>query len=264
MKIKLYIVTYKNDHGLEVCLDSLSKTKIPSNVILETYVINNNTNFYINPAYKNVTVLHNVCRPDFATGHLARNWNQAIINGFKDLNNPDTDILVTCQVDTIFNADWLDFLIKHHLQYSLISASFGDGLVSYTVDAVKKIGLWDERFCTIQYQEADYFLRALIYNKEYSSINDFHHNRLLNPILPDKNDKLFIWRDNNNEEESIIARRYGDYNLSLLRSKYNHLSPYDWSPILLQSPPTIVLKPYITYPYFELDIPDWENKYQSV
>ena len=261
MKIKLYIVTYKNDKALEECLFSLSKTIVPSNVNLEKYVINNNTNFYINPDYEDVTVIHNNARPDFSTGHLARNWNQAIINGFVDLKNPDADIVVMCQVDTVFNPNWMDFLIRKHLQYNLIIAGRGDGLVSYTVEGVKAIGLWDERFCSIQYQEADYFLRALIHNKEKSSINDFHHSRILNTILPNEEDQSFIYRDNTNFVEQKLAMQYGDYTLNLLKKKYNHESPYAWNADIQRSPPRIVTKQYILYPYFEMDIPDLESKY---
>ena len=43
-----------------------------------------------------------------------------------------------------------------------------------------KIGMWDERYLTPGNKEADYYIRALIYNKEKSMIGDFVHRRLLN------------------------------------------------------------------------------------
>jgi len=46
--------------------------------------------------------------------------------------------------------------------------------------AVIKIGMWDERFVTPSNKEADYYIRALIYNKEHSMINDTAHSRFLN------------------------------------------------------------------------------------
>jgi hypothetical protein len=45
-----------------------------------------------------------------------------------------------------------------------------------TSNAVKQVGLFDERFCNIGLQEADYFLRCLLYNKDRSSLNDIEHD----------------------------------------------------------------------------------------
>ena len=67
-----------------------------------------------------------------------------------------------------------------HKDFNFIVGSFGDNLVSYTSEAVKKIGIWDENFSGIQYKEADYWLRALIFNKDKSMINDTLHGIELN------------------------------------------------------------------------------------
>ncbi len=97
MKLKIYIVTFDGEKHLNHNLNSLFNSQYfkKENIHCEVNIINNHSNFNINEKFKNkVSVLHNVLRPDFSTGHLARNWNQAIINGFKNLNNPDCDILI--------------------------------------------------------------------------------------------------------------------------------------------------------------------------
>ena len=58
----------------------------------------------------------------------------------------------------------------------------GDALQVMTPESIRTIGLYDERFCNIGYQEGDYFQRARILNNEKSSINDFTHLRLLNVV----------------------------------------------------------------------------------
>lgn len=186
MKIKQYIVTYNNavwvNKGLESIFANLSEYELS---ILQIFVINNHSNLQIEEKYLDkITVLNNVLRPDFSTGQLPRNWNQAIINGFVDLNNPDCDILITNQDDTIFKANYVNRLIELHKQYDLITFGHGDNVVSYTPNAVKRIGLWDERF-PMGFQEADYFTRAYLYLKDRSMINDPNHQRNHNRI-PDE------------------------------------------------------------------------------
>lgn len=261
VKIKIYIVTYKNDSALFECLESLSKSQIPVGITVETNVINNHSQFNINENFKNVNVLHNILRPDFSTGHLARNWNQAIINGFKNLNNPDCNILVTCQVDTIFTENWIEKLIQSHQKYCLITACPGDGFISYTADAIKRIGLWDERFCSIEFQECDYFTRALIFNKDWSSINDFHHTRVLNPILEAEHDYSWIYRKNTDYETHTISTKWSSNLLKILESKYSYHPLKAWSSSFIQNPPQLIKKQNILYPYFEHDVLSLEQKY---
>ena len=57
-------------------------------------------------------------------------------------------------------------------KYSFYTSGNGDAVCAYRPEAVKNIGLWDERFCNIGYHEYDYFMRAVIYNGEFTSIND--------------------------------------------------------------------------------------------
>ena len=127
-----------------------------------------------------MNVIHNNARPDWDTGNLARNWNQALVHGFVDLNNPDAKIVVTMQNDIVLADNWTSNLLKMHQNYTFVTGQLGDNIISYRPEAVKRIGMWDERFITPANKEADYYIRALILNKEKSIVNDFFHGRLLN------------------------------------------------------------------------------------
>jgi hypothetical protein len=180
-KLKVYIVTYKRSDILNDTLVKLFDSDFSSIENTEVNIINNHSEFYLKPEYeKRVNVLHNTLRPDWSNGNLAENWNQALINGFRDLNNPDCEYLVTMQNDTAVCKDWSKNLLSMHEDYNFVVGRFGDNLVSYTPEAVKKIGIWDENFAGIGYKEADYWLRALIHNKENSCINDTLHGLVLN------------------------------------------------------------------------------------
>ena len=83
-------------------------------------ILNNHSNFVISERYvPHVNVIHNRGTPDFATAMLGRMWNMALIHGFKDLNNPDADLVVTVQDDTVWNFDWL-----YHDKFKLSETDF--------------------------------------------------------------------------------------------------------------------------------------------
>jgi len=180
--IKVFIVTYRRNKILNKTLDILlNKTDFSSIPKTEVNIINNHSDFHLNEEFVDkVNVIHNNARPDWDTGNLARNWNQSLVHGFKDLNNPETKIVVTMQNDIVLHPNWATNLLKLHQKYTFITGCLGDNVISYRPDAVKKIGMWDERFIAPGNKEADYYIRALIYNKEQSMINDTVHNRLLN------------------------------------------------------------------------------------
>lgn len=179
IRLSIYIVTYRNPDDLNNNIASVLASHAPARI----HVINNHSQFFLKPEHeKVVTVFHNSLRPDFSTGHLARNWNQALLHGFKDLKNPANDIVVTVQDDVVFKPDWFRNLIDLHRRYSFITMGLGDAFCSYLPEAVKKIGMWDERFCSIGFHEADFFLRSLIYNRDYCSINDPGHGRQHNAV----------------------------------------------------------------------------------
>lgn len=259
MKIKLYITTYCNSDDLTLNLKSIfSSNKIDHD--LQIFIINNNSQFFLPDDIVNrIHIMHNVCRPDFSTGHLSRNWNQSIINGFKNILNPDCDILIHCQDDTIFMPDWCDNLISLHEKYSFIQMGVGDNLCSYLPDAIKKIGLWDERFCGIGFQEADYFMRARIHNSEYSCINDYFHGRIHNPTdlkICERAEPIIVDGKVNHSVFHIESTKYHNINKNLFYKKWG-TAPEQWNSNI---PINSLIENYIFYPYFELNIPNLEEK----
>ena len=180
--LKVFIVTYRRKDILNKTLDILfNKTDFPLIPNTEVNIINNHSDFYLSEEFADkVNVIHNNTRVDWDTGNLARNWNEALIHGFKDLNNPDAKIVTTMQNDIVLHPNWATNLLKLHQKYTFITGQLGDNIVSYRPEAVKKIGMWDERFLTPGNKEADYYIRALIYNKEKSMIGDMVHRRTLN------------------------------------------------------------------------------------
>lgn len=93
MRIKIYFVTYMESQVLNETLDSFFST-CDNNKFCEICIINNHSIFFLEEKFVDkVRVIHNCGRPDFSTGHLSRNWNQAILHGFQNLNKLDCDIL---------------------------------------------------------------------------------------------------------------------------------------------------------------------------
>jgi len=262
MKIKLYIVTYNNnailnDWSLKSIFSSDFET-LGHNV--KIFVINNHTNLNINDVYKNkITILNNHLRPDFSTGHLSRNWNQALINGFQNPDKPDCDIVICSQNDVKFKKDWLQSLLKAHETYTFIQQGQGDAFHSYKIDAVKNIGLWDERFCNICYQEHDYFLRALIYNRDHSTINSKGsrqiHNELNTSIIEDT--PCGSKRGEKSHEES---KKHSNISNTIFKQKWGTTKPAQWASGYDWIPKKSNIPSYIYYPYFEKSLPNLKDK----
>ncbi len=258
-KIKFYIVTYNRKNDLHNTLVSLYNTDI-NNHNVEVFIVNNHTNFEINDEFKSkVTVLHNTMRPDFSTGHLSRNYNEILIHGFKDLNSPDCNILIHSHDDNIFDENLFSGLIKHHETYSFISFSQGCGLCSYLPEAVKNIGMWDERFCTIGYHEGDYFLRAIKYNREKSSINDWGAaHREINPIEHHLASKLENTSENGAHRNSIA-----NYSVcrQLFELKWGGFRDVEWPRNEYFEVPNPGIATYVMYPYFERNLNNVDSHY---
>jgi len=257
MRIKHYIVTYNNEEILNGCLESLSTVfEKYTKDEYQVYIINNHSNFKIDSKFeKYVEVIHNELRPDFSTGHLSRNWNQAILHGFKDLKNPDCDILITSQNDCYFEGDFIRNVIKWHETYSFLQQGAGDNFISYTPESIKKVGLWDERFSNIGYQEADYFLRQLLYNKDGCSINDDVHLRLHNR---EKNNVIKLTDSGfvRGDEFHLLSTKYHKISESVYRNKwgdtaYNHaVNGWSYEKLKHLTPK----ESYTYYPYFEMNV----------
>jgi hypothetical protein len=182
MKIKHYIVTYKNPIW-ERCAESILACPVSADCVREIFVLNNHTNFVLPDHLRfRVFPIHNQGRPDFSTGHLARSWNQGLIHGFRSLKAPDADIVVLSQNDAEFHPDYLPKLLDLHQSFDIVTHGEGDNCVTYTATGVRRVGLWDERFCGIGHQEGDYFLRVVKYLKERASVTDRQHGRFHQPV----------------------------------------------------------------------------------
>jgi len=266
-RISIYIVTYRNPVDLNKNIASI----LASGVHARIFIINNHSQFYLEPEHeKAVTVLHNNLRPDFSTGYLSRNWNQALIHGFRDLNNPASDIVVTVQDDVIFKADWCRNLIDLHCRYNFITMGLGDAFCSYLPEAVRKVGMWDERFCNLGFHEGDYFLRQLIYNRDHCSINDLwrQHNVVdgnefrVSSENVDRADSMLITSPHWNPDRQgahIASVKYHPLSETVFRHKWGRISAESWTTEHYAIRKSLIHN-YIMYPYFEKDIEGLREK----
>lgn len=253
IRIKVYIVTYNNDIVLKNNLDKLYLSDL-LNYNYSVYIINNYSRLKGFNNYPNLEILDNVLRPDFSNGHLSRNWNQGLINGFRNLKNPDADIVVLMQNDTFVKEKCFENIIEHHKKYDFIQVGTGDQFMSFNKDSILKLGIFDERFCSIAYQEADYFLSCYCLNKEKITINDFPHKRTWNQI--ENVFDIFIenkWGMN----QYYHSRNWHEYNKKLFNEKWKILPEY-WNSLPINLKPLI--KRYMYYPYFEKDIQTLEEQ----
>lgn len=259
MRIKIYIVTYNNDEVLKKNLDSIYKSDIHQ-YNYSIHVINNYSilsGFY---DYQNIEIINNSTRPDFSTGHLSRNWNQAIINGFGNLKNPLCDIVVSMQNDTFVKQSCFTDLLKLHEKFDFIVVGSGDQFMSYNVNAIKKIGIWDERFCSIGYQEGDYFMSAYMFSRDKISINDYAHSRVYNPAYSKDDWGSFLIEKDHHLNEQFHIRDWHDYNYSLFREKWGDLPVDNWNFSGYENYSYPKIKKYQYYPYFEKDIQTLEKQ----
>lgn len=266
MKIKVYLVTYKGHKRLPPTLTSLFNSDVTKHD-WEVNIINNHSDIRLPESFSHrpeLTVLHNTLRPDFSSGHLSRNWNQALINGFKSLTNPDCDVVVCSQDDSIFHPNWasrLEVCLDH---FDFVHGGHGDQFHAYKPEAVRKVGLWDERFCGISRQAADYFFRCALWNRDGSTIQDVVHKRVLNPINAkdlEFSQNFLVDADVRGIDEVWDNSLDGNNELSLkfIQHKWG-FDPFPWSEALLNVPHQPKCKSYITYPYFEKDVYDLKGK----
>jgi hypothetical protein len=271
-RVSIYIVTYRNPVDLNRNIASLLASEARARI----YVINNHSKFSLEPEHeREVTVLHNALRPDFSTGHLSRNWNQALLHGFRDLKSPANDVVVTVQDDVVFKADWFKNLIDLHQRYSFITMGPGDTFCSYLPEAVRKVGMWDERFCNLAYHEGDYFLRSLIHNRERCSINDLVHGRQHNVVEGNalrcsstrsveneqRADSLLITSPHWNvdrKEAHLSSIKYHPLSETVFRHKWG-IGADPWTSAHHEIRHSRVPN-YIMYPFFEKDVEELREK----
>jgi len=262
MKAKIYILTYKRPRILNLTLNSLFDSdafSADASDTIEVNIINNHTEFFLEEEFKNkVTVLHNNLRPDFSTGHLSRSWNQALILGFRNLADPDCELVITLQDDVLLHKDWLTKLKKLHFEdnFSFVQNGHGDALCSYTCETVRKVGLWDERFI-MGMQAADYFYRHLMYNWDGCTITDPGHQRVHNPTtLSLVSDSFFglTWSDpalDLSVGSSLMDLKYGSRDNTWPWSNENKTKARSMK---------FGAPNFIFYPYFEKEVYNLREK----
>jgi len=185
MKILVYIVTYKKNDILNLNLKSLwASITDPSEVSVT--VLANHPEIFIDQENirPNLRVVHNATRMPHAWGYLSRDWNFCILDAFKTWENPNSvDWLVLAQNDVIWVNGW-DQTVRNNSQFDFISQPTGDQALVLNINAVRKIGFFDERFTTLHFQEIDYFIRSLRAIPSRVSITDTHpmHNYTHQPI----------------------------------------------------------------------------------
>lgn len=258
MKKAIYIVTYKNPVLLQRLLDSLNGSELRHSPIPIT-IINNHSEFTPPRSHLKYSVLDNQARPDFSTsGHLARNWNQAIMHGFENLVTPKNDYIILAQNDTVVQPEFISYIEDNLDTYNYMSFGAGDEVQVMTPESVKTIGMYDERYCATSFQEGDYLLRAKILNSSKSSINDGYHKRVHNPIHNSvtRNVPTGAARV---DPINVASFSYHTICRGIYVHKWGSVYPVEhWEGKDL---PTTAPKQYIYYPYFEEDIYDLSGKY---
>lgn len=173
--LSVYIVTYRRDDVLNQNLSSLWAGCVdPSNI--QVTVISNHPVVRIDAENErpNLRVIINATRHANSWGFLARDWNFAIIDAFGKWDNPKgVDWCVLAQNDVEWLQGWDQWLASQK-DYDLVSQPVGDAVVALNIEAVRRVGLFDERFCTLHFHDIDYLNRATIHLGPRASINDTH------------------------------------------------------------------------------------------
>ena len=173
--IQVYVVTYKKNDVLNENLRTLwAATRRPGEISVT--VISNHPDVVIDVENErpNLRVLINATRAANSWGYLARDWNFGILDAFKNWRNPDaTEWCVLAQNDLTWVDGWDDYL-RACDRFDLISQPRGDQAIALNLAAARAVGFFDERFCTLHFQEFDYFFRAMLALGDRASINDDH------------------------------------------------------------------------------------------
>jgi hypothetical protein len=270
MRIWITVVTYNDTETLNANISSLLDCDLMKQD-LHIEIINNHSNFYL---YDNLTkavneIHHNTLRPDFSTGHLARDWNSAIVRAFKDLDAPDYDLLILAQDDLLFKGDFFEKIQPHLEKYDIITSGEGDAMVAIQPEGIKNVGLFDERFSLIDHHEADFFLRCVMYHKMRTSLNDYGHHRIWQPcdnglkmsykdIMENKtirsfSDFIIVPPFSDNRLEAIKSRLFiSEMGTRLWKHKWGETPSQGWTTEWIKDlRPIISVSDYMMYPYFE-------------
>jgi hypothetical protein len=286
-KVWVTIITYNNIEILNKNLHALMASDLVTSGLYEwsIEIINNHSNFYIEPRFeKSVVVHHQTLRPTWDyVGYFTRDCNSALIRGFKSLKAPINDQVIILQDDVLVKPDFMKKLVERHESgIDFIMSGIGDALNSFVPNAVRKIGLYDERFHT-GFHEGDYILRAIQKLDRRCSIGDFAHGRIWNvtddgkfytsnnggdEVFPDASvstnttraeSDLVICPPFTQEQMNNVGKRHGAaWHLDLWKLKWGVDTPfYNWSDDFKERIiPTLNsgLPNFMVYPYFEKHI----------
>lgn len=112
-------------------------------------------------------------------------------------------------------------------------------LLNYNV--IDNVGLFDERFCSIGYQEMDYFTRLVKYYKEKTSLNDYLYDFGNNSL---KNEDIII-------EKTLTGNmRNDEHHITI----YHHINEKLYKDKIKNN-----MKQFVFYPYFETELKIYKN-----
>jgi hypothetical protein len=186
-RVGVYVVSFSEDVLLSALVASLVNSTDAQGVTLT--IINTNrqplSDRLSKPLPPQVHV-HNALSSRLSVGHSTRHYNEALTHGFDNLGAPELDLVVTVQADTRLCPDWLLHLRRAHAEHgcALVQVGQGDQLLSYSVDAVRSLGLWDERLIGIAVHEGDFFIRSLLGMPNATCLHDRDHLRIWRPVKP--------------------------------------------------------------------------------
>ena len=282
-KMRLFIITHNRPVLLNQVLHHLSENTDFSRLKdTRVYILNDAVSFKLDDCFKDRVICLHSLRPPWMISNLAETHNRALVMGFGSLVDPQTEIVTHIHDDTFLHPNWVERLLALHEKYSFVVGNLGDGVISYKAEAVRRIGMWDENFVGIQHKEADYYIRALQWNKEHSSINDRLHDRILNSedVVLEQGNSVFSVNDNGDRSgRNIEDKEYSKdaacsvdkYLLDYFASKWDGTGDTDpeyngwvlnWSKEFVDNPPrnqdNVTI--FARYPHFEKDIYDLETK----
>jgi len=163
--IALCIVSHKGDYLTEL-LRSLQNTDL-LNYTHRVMVINNGpytTKLNVKPPD---FFINNMYRPKQLSPFLSRDWNACLQHGFGPEGIRSRQAVVLLQQDATPLRNFATTIRKWHFEKHKILIThnrqdLGDAIHSYTYAAVERIGMFDERFDYLAYQEIDFFTRAVL------------------------------------------------------------------------------------------------------
>ena len=72
----------------------------------------------------------------------------------------------TINTSANLNVDKTLVQVSRDEKFDYVQGRYGDNIISFSPEHIKKVGIYDERFCGIQYHFADYLIRSIQNNKE--------------------------------------------------------------------------------------------------